>query len=313
MRDISAMENKWMLRAVFVLAVCLTRNLTSGFRNESFEVGSRVTLLCTNTKIAWSEMIYVIWKISTQEKNCSIAVARNDSNFDTCQDGKKINISKGGDYSLIIPHFSIKDEGNYTCDVSYHAGGYVENIYVSAWVQPKMAGWLETKGGHTFAICEVQSLPEASILWEPLSNSSLPETNSSREASGIFIVTSRLQLPRNAFDKNLTCVAASHSKWPETRFTIFTGNDNPVKWPFILLGVCATCSIVTLLTGLYIMREKLGRLSVFKKICCSSQISQPSKEEKTPQPRDTEEVEPYASYVQRVNSIYNSSADLFNA
>lgn len=29
------------------------------------------------------------------------------------------------------------------------------------------------------------------------------------------------------------------------------------------------------------------------------------------QKEEAEEVEPYASYVQRVNSIYNSSADLF--
>lgn len=31
------------------------------------------------------------------------------------------------------------------------------------------------------------------------------------------------------------------------------------------------------------------------------------------QPCDPEELEPYASYMQRVNSIYNSSADLFKA
>ncbi|XP_036430072.1 uncharacterized protein LOC118810428 [Colossoma macropomum] len=276
------MEDKWMLRAVFVLALCLTRNLTSGhgdrtsldsnktphspdsttvrlegFRNESFEVDSRVTLLCTNPNIAWSEMIYVIWKISSQEKNCSIAVARNDLNVDTCQDGKKINISKGGDYSLIIPHFSIKDEGNYTCDVSYHAGGYVESIYVSAWVHPVMTGRLETKGGHTFAICEVQSLPAASIHWETPWNSSSPDTHSSRDASRVFTVTSWLQLPKNALHRNLTCVViASHSKWPETRLTISTCKDT-VECPSVLLGVWATWIIIKLLTGLYIMHKTL--------------------------------------------------------
>ena len=118
-------------RVSHFIKLCLTH--FTGFRNESFEVDSRITLLCTNTKIAWSEMIYVIWKISSQEKSCSIAVARNDSNVDVCEDGKKIYITAGGDYSLIISHFSIKDEGNYICDVSYHVGGYVESIYVSAW------------------------------------------------------------------------------------------------------------------------------------------------------------------------------------
>ena len=92
---------------------------------------SRFSLLCTNTKITLGELIYVIWKISSQEKSCSIAVAANDADINTCQDGKVI--STGGDYSLIIPHFSIKDKGNYTCDVSYHAGGFVETIHVSVW------------------------------------------------------------------------------------------------------------------------------------------------------------------------------------
>ncbi|XP_036430815.1 uncharacterized protein LOC118810835 [Colossoma macropomum] len=157
-----------------------------------------------------------------------------------------------------------------------------------------MAGWLETKGGHTFAICEVQSLPEASILWEPLSNSSLPETNSSREASGIFIVTSRLQLPRNAFDKNLTCVAASHSKWPETRFTIFTGNET-FKWPSVLLGVYASWAIIKLVTSLYIIHRNRGQ---FRKICCTSKTPT---EEKNPQSCVYEEVELH------VKSICSSS------
>lgn len=33
----------------------------------------------------------------------------------------------------------------------------------------------------------------------------------------------------------------------------------------------------------------------------------------SPQPSEPEELQPYASYVQRVNSIYNSSAELFKA
>ncbi|KAI4888359.1 hypothetical protein NFI96_000294 [Prochilodus magdalenae] len=321
---------KWMLRAVFVLAICLTRNLTSGSRIESFKVGSNIILQCTNTKIEWSELIYVIWKINSQKKNCTITVATNDTDHNTCQDGKYIN--KTGNYSLIIPDFSIKDEGIYTCDVSYRAGGYVETINVTAWIGPKMTkSWLEAKDGHISAVCEVQSLPAAPIHWETPWNSSSPKTHSTRNASGVFTVTSRLQLPPNASHKNLTCVVpASSFKGQDIRLTTFAFTGlfsitisppvisavspaKPVEWPFILLGVCATCSIVSLLTGLYIMREKIGQLRVFKKICCSSQISPAPKDEKPPQPRDPEEVEPYASYVQRVNSIYNSSADLFNA
>ncbi|KAL7865340.1 hypothetical protein SRHO_G00105870 [Serrasalmus rhombeus] len=277
------MEDKWMLRAVLVLAVCLARHLISGHgdrtsldsdktshssdptqdklegsRNESFEVDSRVTLLCTSRKIIWSEMIYVIWKISLKEKNCRIAVAVNDTDFDTCQDGKII-ISAGGDYSLIILHFSIKDEGNYTCDVSYRAGGYVETIHVSAWAHPSLTGRLEAKGCHTFAVCEVQSLPSAAILWKTPWNSSSPETHSFRDARGVFTVTSWLQLPCDAFHKNLSCVViASDSKWTETQFTISVCKDT-VEWLSVLLGVWATWIIIKLLAGFYIIYKTLRR------------------------------------------------------
>ncbi|KAL6484380.1 hypothetical protein MHYP_G00064250 [Metynnis hypsauchen] len=247
--------------------------------NEAFEVDSRVTLLCTSRKIIWSEMIYVMWKISLKEKTCSIAVAVNDTDFDNCQDGKII-IREDGHYSLVIPHFSIKDEGNYTCDVSYRAGGYMKTIHVSAWAEPMMNGWLETKGGHTFTVCEVQSFPAAAIHWETPWNFSLPKTHSSRDARGVFTVTSRLQLPQNASHKNLTCVATdSHSKWSETRLTKFTakGTKDTVKWSSVLLGVYTSWAIIKCVTSLYILHKYHGQ---FRKICCTSKTPT---EEKNPQ------------------------------
>ncbi|XP_066497319.1 cell surface glycoprotein CD200 receptor 1-A-like [Hoplias malabaricus] len=328
------MEKKWMLRMVLVLAIYLSGTLTSGpivtsslnsnkttpnshsapeklegFRNESVEKDKLVTLLCTNTTIPWREMIYVIWKISTPEKNCSIAVAKNDSDHNSCEDGKYINTEE---YSLIIPHFSTKDEGTYTCDVSYTGGALLETVHVSVWGPLNLSGWLEVKDGRTIAFCKTQSKAAAtSIHWEKPWNSP-PEHQLTREASGLHTVTSWIELPQNVSHKSLICVATANHLQNTFKFSDVS-TDTYIKWPFILLGVCATCSIVTLLTGLYLMRDKLGQLSVFRRVCCTPQISQAPREEKTPQPRDPEEVEPYASYVQRVNSIYNSSAELINA
>ncbi|XP_066542034.1 uncharacterized protein [Hoplias malabaricus] len=241
------------------------------FRNESVEMGKLVTLLCTNRTIPWREMIYVIWKISTPEKNCSIAVAKNDSDLNSCEDGKYINTEE--DYSLIIPHFSTKDEGKYTCEISYTL---LETIHVSVWVGPlNLSGWLEVKDGRTIAFCKAQSKAAAtSIHWEKPWNSP-PEHHLTREASG-HTVTSWIELPQNVSHKSLICVATANHLQNTFKFS---GNTY-IKWPFILLGVCVTCSIVTLLTGLYLMRDKLGQLSVFRELCCTSETSQtPKKEE----------------------------------
>ncbi|KAJ8388399.1 hypothetical protein AAFF_G00134250 [Aldrovandia affinis] len=79
------------------------------------------------------------------------------------------------------------------------------------------------------------------------------------------------------------------------------------RWVWIIILLGAVSFVAAILTGLFITRKHLGKL----RNCCKSKISAPPPP-KTPQIQDVEEVEPYASYVQRVNSIYNSSADLCN-
>lgn len=113
-------------------------------------------------------------------------------------------------------------------------------------------------------------------------------------------------------------------------------------WPFYLVSIMLfkmrhlwSCSLIC---------------SIFRKICCKPDIPAPNEEKPQQvkyipssftqlffiqlimitnhflmcavkqflgdeyfQPHDPEELQPYASYVQRVNSIYNSSAELFNA
>ncbi|KAM9486459.1 cell surface glycoprotein CD200 receptor 1-like isoform 1-T1 [Clarias gariepinus] len=319
------MERKLFLRLVFLSAVCLTRSHASAnntqphsttdqkhaeSRNEVVELGTTVTLNCTSRKIAWQDIIFVIWKINLKGKECKIAVAKNDSDYDTCQDGKKLTHTAQGTYHLVIPNFSVEDEGTYTCDTSYTSGGSMDEITVSAWARPHLSGWLEYQNGHTIAVCEATGKPQASILWNALGNTSLSVTQATERGGQVSTVISRLHIPRHASHRNLTCVATV--KDLKIKFSNFTFRDAHIGWPIILVGVCATCSIVALLTGLYIMRKSFMPLSIFRKICCKPDTPAPS-EEKPQQPYDPEELQPYASYVQRVNSIYNSSAELFNA
>ncbi|XP_030643466.1 uncharacterized protein LOC115823546 [Chanos chanos] len=72
---------------------------------------------------------------------------------------------------------------------------------------------------------------------------------------------------------------------------------------------------MALLLLTYLICKHLSRASVFGKLCCKmnkTQTQATPASNKPPQNQDVEDVEPYASYVQRVNSIYNSSAELFN-
>ncbi|XP_028993461.1 uncharacterized protein si:ch211-214p13.9 isoform X2 [Betta splendens] len=72
-------------------------------------------------------------------------------------------------------------------------------------------------------------------------------------------------------------------------------------WIYIPIGVLT----FVLLVGFFIFAQK--KLIILRR-CCQADKSAL----KTSATEDVEEVEPYASYVQRVNSIYNSSADFFS-
>ncbi|KAF7709213.1 cell surface glycoprotein CD200 receptor 1-A isoform X2 [Silurus meridionalis] len=307
------MEQKLVLRAVFFFAICLTRSLTAVFRNEYVELGTTVSLNCTNTKIAWQDLIFVIWKISLRDKNCTIAMAKNDSDHDTCQDGKRLNRTADGVYQLIIPHFSFKDEGNYTCDISYESGGWLENIIVSGFAKPKLTGWLENENGDNVAVCEAKSNSPVSVSWEAPCNSSIPITQAYATTGQLFTVISRFHLDCDLSHTNLTCVATvNNNKHIKAQFSNFELRDAPVKWHIIILPVCAFFICAAIVFVLCKMRKHLKPLSIFRKICCKTDIPATT-EEKPQQPYEPEELQPYASYVQRVNSIYNSSADLFSA
>ncbi|TRY86697.1 hypothetical protein DNTS_028780 [Danionella cerebrum] len=123
----------------------------------------------------------------------------------------------------------------------------------------------------------------------------------------------------NFTTSELICVASypSVSGSKEMRTNLLLQSDAPDSQEYsrqmiISLSVGSISCMLVSLAMIYILRRKLYSMSTLNMFCCKFKIStQP--ENKPPQSSPVDEVEPYASYIQRVNSIYNSSAELFNA
>ncbi|XP_029558652.1 cell surface glycoprotein CD200 receptor 1-A isoform X4 [Salmo trutta] len=199
-----------------------------------------------------------------------------------------LNTSRGESY-LQIPGFSKRDEGIYHCESVYKAGSYTSNIDVSLIAPPSVSAWLEWEGSRQVAVCLAEGgKPAASISWSEKWNSTSTTT---LNLDGFNKVESRLVLPEGIATGNLTC-AVIHPSWEEVHMVtpeIF------IPWRLVIISVGTISFIMAILGGLYFTRKHPCRTSP-----------------KAPQSQDyVEEVEPYASYVQSVNSIYNSSADLF--
>ncbi|TRY86700.1 hypothetical protein DNTS_028783, partial [Danionella cerebrum] len=120
------MMNSKTFTVIILLSIFMARGHTKDFRELMFVEGTDATLLC-DTKLNWDEFIFVVWNIRTQGKTCYYGLSKMLEN--TCNDGKKLLNSTEG-ISLYIPKISMKDEGSYSCDLSYKGGSYGVNVSV---------------------------------------------------------------------------------------------------------------------------------------------------------------------------------------
>ncbi|XP_029980981.1 cell surface glycoprotein CD200 receptor 1 isoform X2 [Sphaeramia orbicularis] len=266
------------------------------FKYSSLKLGRDANLTCGDK--TWTEMMFVIWKLRLKNKDCDIAFHIDGQNRNTCNDGKSLQNTSEAQSFLFIPNFSFSDVGIYKCESVFSGGAEAYSINVSITVPPKLSSWLDWKGNKMVAVCKAEGgIPAANISWSHTGNTSTVETRDSSD--GFFTVESRLELPTDMQTENVSC-AISHLSWEhEESLMIKIEKGRAFSWVHLAIPI----SIAFFLGFLFFGQKKLVKLRRGQESVVSSS--------KSPQTDDVEEVEPYASYVQRVNSIYNSSLDMF--
>ncbi|XP_077473593.1 cell surface glycoprotein CD200 receptor 1 [Stigmatopora argus] len=251
-----------------------------------FNKGSKVDLNCSHT----TKLVYVIWKIKLEgQEECCVGISLNNGyQSNTCQVGMTLKNASESRYYLSIPEFSERYVGLYKSEMAFDGGMHTCNISVSITVPPRISSWLETREDGTLAVCKAEGgKPAANVTWRHVCNSSPAETTFASS-----YVESHLKLQEN--DGNVTCVV-KHPFWSEEKILVpvrKTGLSSTIV--YILPVICVLAVLATFLLFIY-KRHMLRR-------CVLSNHST----SKTEQTETIEEVEPYACYIQRVNSIYNS-------
>ncbi|XP_054887522.1 cell surface glycoprotein CD200 receptor 1-like isoform X2 [Poeciliopsis prolifica] len=255
-------------------------------RKEVFNLGSDSRLICSNT--TQTKAIFVIWEIELKHKACKISFSHEGHDVDSCNDGKSIQNSTGLSF-LHIPNFSVNDVGTYRCEAAYTGGNENYNISVGVTAPPAVSAWLERRGNKMVAVCRAErGIPAANISWSLTGNYSMKQQN---DPDGVVTVESQLEVPEDIDPENLTCIVR-HQLWEREKTFTPRFRGLPI-WYFIpIFGI-----IFILVAGFSIYALK--KIILLRK--CQTDTSSKS----PPQAEDVEEVEPYASYVQRVNSIYN--------
>ncbi|XP_018584017.2 cell surface glycoprotein CD200 receptor 1-A-like [Scleropages formosus] len=299
------MENLCIWTCVY-MTLCITCSLTQEQRKEYFDLNSSVNLTCISKNL--SSILHNIWKIHINNFKCVIASAIDEDEKDTCKDGKVLHSMNNGESYLHIPRFTKKDEGLYHCETVYRGGRHSAEIKVYARASLSISTRLDAD--HRVAVCSATGAPPGvSISWRTSWNST-GNQNCTPNPDGTFDMESRVSLPDGVNKTDLECIV-THPDWNKNHTEILHVpsllRSSQHLWQWIIISVCSVCFLTGVLTGLYVTRKNLSKIR-----SCKFSFPRPPPPHTMVKPQDVEELEPYASYVQRVNTIYNSSAELCN-
>ncbi|XP_053912763.1 cell surface glycoprotein CD200 receptor 1-A isoform X2 [Cuculus canorus] len=277
---------------VFVLFTITKGVRTVEYKRVSATVGNSSVLTCSPK----SDMTMVTWRISPEAGSLCILGYRTDENKTdriNCSDSVDWKFRPDQDLALEIRQVGIADEGNYTCDVASPDGNFPKTYHLTVLVPPRL---ILSCDDHGNPVCKAATgKPAAQISWVLESNSTPKEEG---HANGTVTVLSKFTAYSTSMI-NTTCIVF-HPTGNQSKSVVCQLPKNS----FILHVSIIFCIliIITFLAVIYYIKLHSDRLC---------HITKPPETSVTHFPQDdTMEVEPYTTYVQKENIIYNSVSDL---
>ncbi|XP_039599581.1 cell surface glycoprotein CD200 receptor 1-A isoform X2 [Polypterus senegalus] len=300
---------------ICILLVSLTFASRTAIYHMDVELGKSINLTCGN--FTNKNILHVIWEIQPYVGNsCRLAMSKIHPPEDSCKDRRQVKSKIGRNnteeqFYLHIPELEFKYEGIYKCEAVYNGGAWKEHIYLNATVSPDIYTNVERLSDRKLKlVCQASNgKPAANISWTTGDGST--QTNSAN-LNGTFSVESWIIIPANTSLEDIFC-KVEHKTWNQTQSRNFTvpehkGLDSWIFWIAIPGVILLICLIIA--TSFYFIRKHLSNFRNCNKATMPAPappvVAVPSKM------MEVDELEPYASYVERVNSIYNSSAELCN-
>uniref|UniRef100_A0A8C0BKW7 Ig-like domain-containing protein n=1 Tax=Buteo japonicus TaxID=224669 RepID=A0A8C0BKW7_9AVES len=242
----------------------------SGNNSVSATVGNSCVLTCPSKP----NITMVTWKISPKVGGpCTLGYRADQNKTDrtNCSDSMNWKFRPDWDPALEIWQVGIDHDGNYTCEVVATEGNFHTTYHLTVLVPPRLTMYCDDHGN---PMCKAMAgKPAAQILWVLESNSTPKEEG--HDNGTVTVLSTFTAYSTNV--TNTTCIV-SHPTNP-----LSLDNNG-----FILPVSITLCflSIIIFMAVIYYFKLHSDRYD------------------------DTMEVEPYTTYVQKENVIYNSVSDL---
>lgn len=268
--------------------------------------GQEIAINCSATPIA--NLSLRTWKITTHNMNCIMSFrADTGKTFTNCSGHLGWKPGSENSSVLLINPVGIKDDGIYICETSNVDGNYGSDITLNVEVPPTVT---LTRLDPSTAVCRASGgKPAANISWHPACESCITEQKVHPNKTVTVVSTYRASSENETL---VTCVV-SHPTFLEPQNNTVEVHGRAGIWSSgglqaslsIWLPIVLCFLIFSFILGflLYQRPQELRRCYKFTR---SQNTSLHREQENT----EVEEVEPYASYMQKVNTIYCSVSEL---
>lgn len=281
---------------VFVLLTITMVMRLSGNHRVTVTIGDSSVLTCPRK----GALTMVTWKTSPKAGDPCSLVYRADkdkTNRTNCSDNMNLTFTPALDPVLEIRQVGIAQEGNYTCEMVSTEGNFDVIYHLTVLAPPRLSLVCDEQGS---PVCEAAAgKPPAQLWWVPESNSTAEEKgHDNRTVTVLSRFTAGSSRVTNG--TNVTCMVSHPAgNWSQSIACYPSGGNSFIQYVYTIACVLI---IIILLAVIYYFKLHNDR---------------PCHKAKPPeiapthsQQDDTMEVEPYTTYVQKENVIYNSVSDL---
>lgn len=279
---------------VFVLLAITMIMTLAGNNRVLVTVGDSSVLTCPLK----GNLTMLIWKITLKVGGLCTLVYRADMNRTdkiNCSDNINWKFRPDLDSALEIQQVGIAQEGNYTCEVVSTDGNFHTMFHLTVLAPPRPSLSCDEQGS---PVCKAAAgKPPAQLSWVPESSSTAEEEGHN---NGTVTVLSRFTACNTSMISVATCMVSHPAgNWSESIACCPSEKTSLMLCVRILPCVLI---IITLFAVIYYFKFYNDRPCHKTK---PPEIAPIHSEQD-----DTMEVEPYTTYVQKENVIYNSVSDL---
>uniref|UniRef100_A0A8C3ST10 Ig-like domain-containing protein n=1 Tax=Chelydra serpentina TaxID=8475 RepID=A0A8C3ST10_CHESE len=236
--------------------------------------GASVNLTCGD--ISRMDLILVTWKIRPRTGNhCTLAYRTDQNKTDrtNCSERMDWKSSPDTDSALQIRQVTLTDEGCYICETVNSGGTFNQTYTLTVLVPPELTLTCDSKGT---AVCKAAvGKPAAQISWDPNGDS---RTELENHTDGTVTVRS-IYSPN---ETSITCLVSHPASNKSISKECPADNRNTFLQYFAISA--GLLGILFILALIFLCKLHRGRYDS----------------------NEQQELEPYASYVQKENVIYNT-------